>query len=278
MSFVSEPVLPSPQQAGKAWCFVFRGDGLLVKATGDTIAVPSSSDIAGLRGSLLSTHYLGLINDMPCFAAEVQEIAVPPEGMSFQGLRSLLGILREEQFSLAGRALQILDWNRTHRFCTRCGVPMEPKVDERAKVCPECGLLDYPIISPAIIVAVIRDQEILLARGRHFSGDFYSVLAGFVEPGETFEECVRREVKEEAGIDVDNIRYFGSQPWPFPHSLMVGFAADYVRGEVMPDESEIIHAGWFRHDDLPAIPRKGTIARSLIDWFVENAAQRKVSL
>jgi NAD+ diphosphatase len=141
-------------------------------------------------------------------------------------------------------------------------------------VCIECGLVNYPTISPAIIVAVIMGSQILLARSHRFHTGFYSVLAGFIEYGETFEQCVRREVKEEVGIDVGNIRYFASQPWPFPNTLMVGFTADYAGGVVTADKVEIADARWFKADNLPAIPPKGTIARQLIDWFVEESGQR----
>ena len=144
------------------------------------------------------------------------------------------------------------------------------KTDERAKICLKCGLINYPRISPAIIVAVVKKNQILLARSERFPTGFYSVLAGFVEPGETFEDCVKREVKEEVGLDVKNIRYFGSQPWPFPDSLMVGFTADYDGGKILIDKTEIKDAGWFTAHDLPQIPGKISIARRLIDWFVQN--------
>jgi NAD+ diphosphatase len=132
-------------------------------------------------------------------------------------------------------------------------------------------------VTPAVIVAVTREDEILLARSRRFQGSFFSVLAGFVEPGETFEECVKREVMEEVGIEVCNIRYFGSQPWPFPHSLMAGFTAEYAVGEISIDDKEISEARWFTAGELPEVPRTGTIARRLIDWFSDNHRQRQTA-
>ena len=135
----------------------------------------------------------------------------------------------------------------------------------------QCGLVNYPEVSPAIIVAVTKGARILLARSRKFQTDFYSVLAGFVESRETLDQCVRREVKEEVGIDVENVRYFASQPWPFPNTLMVGFTADYASGAVTIDKLEITDARWFKADNLPVTPRAGTIARLLIDWFVEKS-------
>ena len=131
-------------------------------------------------------------------------------------LRTLFGTIREELVWVAGRANQLVDWDQSHRFCGRCGNPNRDKSDERAKICPDCGLINYPRLSPAVITAVLKDDRILLARNKNFKGSMFSVLAGFVEPGETLEDCVKREIQEEVGIGVKNIRYFGSQPWPFP--------------------------------------------------------------
>jgi NAD+ diphosphatase len=174
-------------------------------------------------------------------------------------------------FWVAGRAIQIVEWDRTHQFCGHCASPMVAKTAERAKECPQCGLTNFPRLAPAVIVAVVRDNQILLARSHRHPAGFYSVLAGFVEPGETLEEAVAREIKEEVGIEVGDIRYFGSQPWPFPHSLMIGFTAVYAGGEIRCDETEIEEAGWFAADALPQIPGPISISRRLIDWFVAGS-------
>jgi len=176
-------------------------------------------------------------------------------------------------FSLAGRALQIVDWDRTNQFCGRCGSKTRTHQTERAKECEQCGLLHFPRLSPAIIVRIQRDGEILLARGRRFETPIYSVLAGFVEPGETLEEAVVREAREESGISVKDIRYFGSQPWPFPHSLMFGFTAKYASGEIKPNDEENVDVRWFTAKNLPQLPSKMSIARKLIDSFLEKEAK-----
>lgn len=272
MDFVTA-FLPVAKQPEEGWWFVFCGDKLLVKEEGKGGRIPYSTDVSGLMRNLIRTHGIGRIDGKPCYASEVPEGVSAPQGMTFEGLRSLLGTPDEKIFSVAGRAFQCLDWDRTHQYCGKCGGHTELRLDELARSCPACRLISYPEVTPAVIVAVIRGEEILLARSRRFQGSFFSVLAGFVEAGETFEECVKREVREEVAIEVDNIRYFGSQPWPFPHSLMVGFTAEYSGGEISIDDKEISEAGWFNAKTLPEVPRTGTIARRLIDWFCDNHKQ-----
>ena len=190
--------------------------------------------------------------------------------MRFSGLRSLYDSLDEDLFWLAARAVQIVAWNRTHQYCSQCGQRTKPHERDRALVCPDCGLQSYPRLSPAIIVLVERERQLLLARSPRFPKGRYSVIAGFVEPGETLEEAVVRELREEVGIEVDNIRYFGSQSWPFPNSLMLGFTAEHVAGEICIDDHEIEDAGWFSPDDLPDLPDGISISRKLIDWFLDK--------
>ena len=263
-------VVPPTERSEPAWWFVFQQSKLLVYQDPSPINPPCLGDLGELGLTPLSNHYLGLLDDRPCYAAEVPEGTIPPSGMTFEGLRRLHGSLDEDLFWIAARAVQIVDWDRTHRFCGRCGVPLNMKTTERAKECPQCGLLYFPRLAPAIIVLVQRGNRLLLARSRHFLPGMYSVLAGFVEPGESLEEAVVREVREEVGIEVKDIHYFGSQPWPFPHSLMIGFTATYGGGEISFNDDEIENAGWFEVDNLPPIPGKISIARKLIDWFVEK--------
>ena len=178
--------------------------------------------------------------------------------------------------ALAGRAAQVLEWDRAHRFCGVCGTPTELHASERSRICPACKHPAYPRISPAMMALVWRGRELLLARAPHFPPGMHSALAGFVEAGETLEECVVREVAEEVGVQVADVRYFGSQSWPFPHSLMVAYTAQWTGGEVVAQESEIESADWFDIDDLPKIPPRFSIAGHLIRDTV--AALRETGL
>jgi NAD+ diphosphatase len=259
---------PPKEKSEPAWWFAFLGNKLLVYLEPFSVTIPCLVHFAELGLTALHQHYLGRLDNRHCYAVGIAEGTVPPAGMSFEGLRQVYGRLEEDLFWIAARAVQIVDWDRTHQFCGRCGAPLRTSSTERAKECPQCGLLHFPRLSPAIIVLVERGQQLLLARSRHFLPGMYSVLAGFVEPGETLEEAVVREVKEEVGLTVKDIRYFGSQPWPFPHSLMIGFTATYTGGEISLDNTEIEDAGWFTIGNLPPLPGKISIARKLIDSFL----------
>ena len=269
MAFIPGFKPPTKPSKPALW-FLFNDQRLLLKNINGSDHILQASDLENLGLIPIQQQYIGSLNGQPCYAAEIAPLDSIPAPYAFQKTRSLLGRAEDELARVAGLSEQMISWERSHRFCGRCGHPTENKADERAKFCPECGLVNYPRLSPAVIVAVVKGNQILLARSQRFRPKFYSVLAGFVEPGETLEQCVRREVREEVGILVDNIHYFGSQPWPFPDSLMIAFTAEYASGEIQRDPSEIADAGWFRADDLPPIPSKISIARQLIDWFVEN--------
>ncbi len=263
-------IVPPQERSAPAWWFIFSENKLLVSQKPESVTVPLLVDLSELGLTTMQQNYLGQLDDRHCYAVEVAEGTIPPAGMTFEGLREVYGRMDEDLFWIAARAVQVVDWDRTHQFCGRCGVPLKISQTERAKECPQCGLLHFPRLAPAIIVLVERGNQLLLARSRHFMPGMYSVLAGFVEPGESLEEAVVREVREEVGISVKDIKYFGSQPWPFPHSLMIGFIAAYAGGKISPDDSEIEDAGWFTADRLPRIPGKISIARKLIDWFIDK--------
>jgi NAD+ diphosphatase len=269
MAFI--PAIHPPAGEGRpAMWFIFHKNRLLIRSAGGVCSLPHAAEIATLGPDPTPGIFLGLLGERPCYAAGLKAADAVPASCEWMDLRRLPETIGEELFWIAGRANHILDWDRSHRFCGRCGHPTQDKADERAKQCPACGLINYPRLSPAVIMAVIRGDRILLARNRRFSAPFYSVLAGYVEPGETLEQCVRREIHEEVGLSVRNIRYFGSQPWPFPNSLMVGFIADYAGGAITVDQTELTEADWFSADALPDLPLKISIARQLIDWFVES--------
>ena len=252
------------------WWFVFYRDKLLVQINDERVAVPYGRQLKELCLKPTRTLFIGNIENSPCYATLVENDAAVQAGMEFRGLRGLFGQLETLFFSTAGRALQMVNWDHTHQFCSRCGSPAGTRNEEGAQRCMDCGFLSYPRISPAVIVAVLKEDKILLAHNNRFPKSRYSVIAGYVEMGETLEACVRREIREEVGIEVENIRYFGSQSWPFSGSLMIAFTATYAGGSISVDKIEISNAGWFSADALPNIPDKVSIARGLIDWFVRS--------
>lgn len=261
---------PPLERSGIAYWFVFQGDRLLVEQGATGQEVPCAARIEDLGLVAVRTIYLGTLDGQHCFAAEIDAEANLPTSLTKDSLRSLWGGVADDLFDLAGRAVQLLTWDRTHQYCGQCGTPTTRMPGERARRCPACGLHAYPRISPAVIVLVTKGEAMLLTRGLHFQPGFYGVLAGFVEAGESLEEAVVREIREEAGIEVTDLRYFGSQPWPFPHQLMVGFTANWAAGEIRVDPKELADAAWFTRQTLPHIPPPFSIARRLIDAFLEN--------
>jgi NAD+ diphosphatase len=251
-------------------CFVFQQTLLLVAGEPPGLRLPAHWELANLGRPPLRRLYLGTLGQRTCYAFEYGADTEAPQGLLWQGLRALYGRLDDSLFALAGRALQFVDWERTHQFCGRCATPMRHRGSERARECPACGLVAYPRIAPAVMCLIRRDSEILLARSPHFAPGMYSALAGFVEPGESLEQCLAREVQEETGVRIANPRYFASQPWPFPHSLMIAFVADYAGGELRPAPDEIEDAQWFSIDALPKLPNRISIARRLIDGVIEE--------
>jgi NAD+ diphosphatase len=251
----------------------FRGPELLVRLDGTAVALLSQEAWAGLAADTAGTaHAVGELGGLVCYAVDLPADWQPPEPMAFHNLRRLWGALPEEAWRLAGRGVQIVDWDRNHRFCGRCGTATARQPGEWSRQCPSCGLAHFPRLSPAVIVRIERGDEILLARSPHFQPGVYSTLAGFVEPGESLEEAVHREIFEEVGVRVAHVRYFGSQPWPFPNSLMVGFVAEYLSGELRLQEGEIEDARWFTRDTLPNLPFAISIARALIEEWIERGA------
>ncbi|NEX62921.1 NAD(+) diphosphatase [Noviherbaspirillum galbum] len=243
--------------------FLFRGDELLLR--GDDLTLPPATDAALLALPPERMHAVGMLEDRYCHAAWLDASVAPPTGYAFRKLRTLFGIWDDGMVALAGRAYQIVEWARTHRFCGACGTATAYLDHERCARCPQCGMTAYPRISPAMMVLVRRGDAILLARNAMSPTNRFSALAGFLEPGESVEEAVHREVMEEVGLNVTNLRYFGSQSWPFPHSLMIAFTADHAGGDIQVDPTEIAEARWVGPGDpLPEIAPDFSIAGRLI--------------
>jgi len=272
MTFI--PAVTAPAAFERRVWFVAHADGLVVRDdAGGAPLLPRDDDLEALGLAGAPVDYLGQLDGAHAFA--VSAAAPPGAPWVTRGLRLLYGAFGEELFGVAGRALQIALWAATHRFCGRCGTETERMPGDRAMRCPACGLTAYPRIAPAIITLVRRGDEALLARGARFPLPFYSTLAGFAEPGESLEETLVREVREEVGVEVRDLRYFGSQPWPFPHSLMIGYFAEWASGEIVIDGSEILDAQWFSIDRLPNVPPRISIARRLIDAWVDEVRSRR---
>lgn len=259
--YVASVPAAAPDQPG--WWFALQDGRLLVLPDGATAGLPFGT-VPPVAGEVLM---LGRHDEVPCRAVAVALDTAPPPGAIWAGLRGLWGRLDPELLGIAAQAAQVLTWDATHRWCGVCGTPTARRDDERARHCPACGHVSYPRVSPAIMVRVTRGDEILLARSPRFAPGVWSILAGFVDAGESLEQTVRREVREEVGLEIADLRYFGSQPWPFPHSLMIGFTAGWAGGELAIDGVEIIEADWFTRTRLPGLPHEMSLSRRLIeDW------------
>ena len=258
MLFVAatHPLRPATPQA---WCLAFVERDLLLPEDGGPPFAPI--DAESLAAGATARHYLGTLGDVDCWALTLAE---PPPGWRRTPLRSAMMGFDAPLSALASRAAQVLEWDRAHRYCGVCGTPTELRAEERARACPACKHVAYPRVSPAMMALVWRPGELLLARSPSFAAGRYSALAGFVEAGESLEECVHREVAEEVGVKVRDLRYFGSQSWPFPHSLMVAFTARWDGGDIVPQPGEIEDAQWFPLDALPQIPPRFSISGHLI--------------
>lgn len=251
----------------KAVYFLFSRNNILIpEGSLGELVVLNGHQIETL--GILELYYLGDYNGQPCYCGRA-ESDCDIKYFEWVSVRSFFLAASTEIWSAAGYARMIHDWNTNTVYCGRCGEQNNCKEDERAKICPECGLITYPRISPAIMAAVVREDKLLLARGKDFPNpQMFSILAGFVEPFETLEDCLKREVYEETGIRVKNIKYFKSQPWPFPDSLMIGFTAQYESGEIQIDKTEIAEAGWFDKEKLPQIPGKYSLSGEMIRNFI----------
>ena len=269
---------PGGASSGGYW-FVLQSGRLLVDIRSpERPKVPRLAPGETPPVAFQAARCVGMLDEAPCWATRTEDVETPV-GFAFEPLRRLFDRLPDELVAIAGRAAQVTEFDRTHRYCGVCATPTEITDEARARVCPSCGEISYPRLSPAIMALVTRDspagRQILLARGTRSRTPVYSALAGFVEPSESLEECVRREVREEVGLHVGRLRYYGSGSWPFPHSLMIGFLADYLDGEISCQPGEIGDAQWFSPERLPQLPHRLSLSRRLIEQAI---AEAKLSL
>jgi NAD+ diphosphatase len=265
-----------PDLDSSALAFVFSGGRLFVRDEG--LELPRLADLDGGVTPMAGPLPLGALAGRTCVVVGLDEGVEPGPGLTGFGLREVFARVEEPVAAMAGRASQLLEWWHAHAYCGRCGSTTDLDASVMAKVCPGCGTLHFPRINPAVITLVHRDGEVLLAHDHRFRPGFFALLAGFVEPGETLEQTVAREVREEVSLEVTDLRYFASQAWPFPSQLMVGFFARYAGGEITIQESELSEARWFPIDSLPEPenrPPMFTIAGRLIDGFRVDAVSRR---
>ena len=228
-------------------------------------------DLQWSEMTFVDKQFIGYLNDKPCFLNVLNSESILSEETMLTPLRGLLGRMSDALFTICSRSLQLSDWKRNNQFCGVCGSPMNSHETERAMFCECNNLLIYPKISPCIIVLVTKGEEMLLAHNKNFPGTFYSTLAGFIEAGESAEAAIHREIYEEVKVKVQNIEYFGSQSWPFPSQLMLGYHAEYSEGEIQPDGVEIDHADWFHFEDLPQVPTGNiSISGQLIETYLNK--------
>jgi len=263
-----------PQASDFELVIVFQGGQLVSDMRSQTPCLIAREQVLHNRWTEVRRQFLGYWGDKPCYALEihVQDLADP---LHYQkgSLYQILGRVDDQLFALAGRASQLLDWERDHQFCGRCGNRMRVDTVERAMRCEPCRTINYPRIAPCVIVLVTRGEQLLLARNANFPQPMYSTLAGFIEAGETAEASLIREVREEVGVAVSNLRYFRSQSWPFPNQLMLGFFAEYAGGDIVCDATEIADAQWFHYSDLPLIPPASSISGQLIQHYIDTLQQ-----
>lgn len=252
----------------KRYWFIFCNDQLLLEKTKEGYRVPYQKEAPMPLSEWTHVHELALFDEQPFYAYSIDKPIVENEVYAMFGLRASFDMIPHTMYLMAGKAQEIIFWDKNNRYCPVCGMPMKFHT-AISKRCTGCGKEIWPTVSTAIIVLVRKGEEILLVHARNFRGDYYGLVAGFVETGETLEECVQREVFEETGLRVQNIRYFGSQPWPYPCGLMVGFTADYASGEIKLQASELSAGKFFTKENLPDIPGKMSMARMLIDSWLE---------
>jgi len=254
--------------------FIFQNDKLLIMRNEKT-PLSNSTIITSLKHDLIKPHKLAQFDKTVIYCAELKTDFILPDTIETLSLRKALELLGDKWYNIAAKSFAIINWDKNHHYCGRCGTETKQDSDMFERVCPSCALEFYPRISPSIIVRIQKEDHILMARSHHFIPGAYGLIAGFIEAGESVEDAIHREVHEEVGITIKNLRYFGSQAWPFPDSLMIAFTAEYQSGELQINPKEIEDAGWYRFDNLPGRPSSSiSIAKKLVDQFITEQNQK----
>ncbi len=264
---IQYPFVPAETCDAASFVVAIFGANVLTDAQ---LRLPHLKELHLAKDTLLLA--VGMLDGAPCFACRCRENEIPEEWTFVPGRVLLAGAGSSVREAFC-RAREMLLWRESHRFCGKCGGALTPSTHDLAMTCPVCGALYFPQIAPAVIVAITRNngEEILLAHNHRFAEGVFSLIAGFVEAGETAEEAVHREIREETGIEVDDLRYLASQSWPFPNSLMLAFSARYAGGEIVVDHNELAECNWYKKGALPLLPEKGSIARAVLDAFEEKS-------
>lgn len=263
---------PAQPPTSNALWFPFQKDHMIVRMQEHDVFLLEGDESLFAPVEHKEVLYLGLLDGQVCMTCEIEEGETLPQGWRALNVRELFGYLSEDAYPIVGYAFQILRWQHISRFCPVCATPTASLPGSWGRTCPNCGHSSYPPVIPAIIVLVYKDDSILMAHKRGW-GKRYGLIAGFVEPGESLEECVKREIYEEAGLEVGDVAYAASQPWPFPSQLMIGFTARYISGTAHPDEDELDEVLWFTKDNLPQLPPPLSLAYTLINaWMREHGS------
>jgi len=256
---------------------VVKGEELLIDNVSQNLALIDDDQYKWSEMKVKTEHFIGYLDNNSLYALELEDESSLIAETSLKPFRTLLGIIPDIYFGICSRSIQLVEWNKKSKFCGVCGSETSLHSIEKAMLCKNCDNLIYPRISPCIIVLVTNKEKLLLAHNKSFPGKMYSTLAGFIEVGETVEEAINREILEEVNIKVKNCRYYGSQSWPFPSQLMLGFHAEYVEGELKPDGNEIDKADWFHYKSLPEVPPgRISISGRLIESYVDNLNKKNL--
>ncbi|MFI4918733.1 MAG: NAD(+) diphosphatase [Legionellales bacterium] len=260
------------QEHRTCW-FVFSDNGLLLRCNN---SLPDSLDVEPIKPYFQRHFNLGTLDSVNYYCAEMGKDTATPDTFDVLPLKSALSLFNDSRYGMAVKAYSVISWDKNHQFCSRCGSTTVHQDKNFERHCSSCHLSFFPRISPSIIVLIKKDDYLLMARSPHFAPGVYGLIAGFVEVGESIEETVHREVQEEVGLQIKNLSYVGSQPWPFPDSLMLAFTADYAGGAIVIDQDEIEEAGWYKYDNLPGRPSVAlSIASELINDFVKNHQEQE---